>query len=720
MRSRLLAVLALAFGFVSPAFAGLAAPTNLAAAAASSTSIKLTWVDNNGSPDETGFSVERSLSATSGFAAVATTAADATSYVDTGLVTGQLYYYRVRAVRGNQSTNYTNVASAKPADLTAPSVPNPVADSVVSCSQINVAWGASTDTGGSGLAGYRVYRNNVMVTQVPASANLLNDAGLAASTTYSYQVTAIDNAGNQSSMSMTASANTGSCPTTTTVAPTTTSTSTSRPSTTSTSTTRPSTTSTSSPTTTSRPSTTSTSTSSSTTTSRPTTTSTTSAIPTTTSTTLVSTGSFVWDGQMGGTALSDSVVPYAVTVDRNGNSYVTGVMYGNVNFGTGVLTSAGRADMFVAKYSPAGVPQWVKRFGDAADQFGEGIAVDTSGNVYVTGYFFGTVDFGTGPLTSNGYDIVVAKYTTNGVGVWAKVLGGSSSDMGQAIAVDGSGNVYVAGQFAATVDFGGGPLTSAGGFDGFLAKYTTNGAFVWAKRVGGTSVDNVTGVGVDASGNPTIVGYYQGTANFGGADLPSAGSADIFVAHYTSAGVHQWSAHYGDADDQRAYAVAVDGPGNVVVTGYFAGQVDFGGGPMVNVGGADIFLVKLGPTGAYAWSKSFGNTGTYGSVGEGVAIDPSGNVLLTGEVEDPVDFGGGLFVPSVLTYDAFVAKFSTSGAYLWANRYVSAWDDHGDAIASDPNGNPIAVGDFYDSENFGGGLLMSPGGTDGYILKLTP
>jgi hypothetical protein len=89
-------------------------------------------------------------------------------------------------------------------------------------------------------------------------------------------------------------------------------------------------------------------------------------------------------------------------------------------------------------------------------------------------------------------------------------------------------------------------------------------------------------------------------------------------------------------------------------------------------------------------------------------------------VDEACDFGGGLVTPSVYSYDAFVAKYSPTGAYLWAHRYVSAWDDHGDAIAVDASGNAIAVGDFYQSEDFGGGLLSSPGGTDTFVLKLTP
>jgi hypothetical protein len=230
----------------------------------------------------------------------------------------------------------------------------------------------------------------------------------------------------------------------------------------------------------------------------------------------------------------------------------------------------------------------------------------------------------------------------------------------------------------------------------------------------------VTGLGVDSSGNPTIVGYFQGTSNFGGANLTSAGASDIFVARYTAAGTHQWSARYGDADDQRAYGAAVDAAGNVALTGYFAGSISFGGPTFTNVGGADIFVAKLSATGAHIWSRAIGATGTYGAIGEGVAIDAAGTVVLTGEVSEPTDFGGGGVVPSVITYDAFVAKYSPTGAYLWAHRYVSDWDDHGDGIAVDWNGHVIAAGDFYQSEDFGGGLMSSPGGTDGFLLKLTP
>jgi hypothetical protein len=513
----------------------------------------------------------------------------------------------------------------------------------MSCSQVNVSWHASTDTGGSGLAGYRVYRNNAFVKQVATTT--ASDTGLAASTVYAYQMSAIDQAGNESSRSATASTNTPAC---------------------------------------------------------------------------VPGGAHVWSLQMGGTVLADAVVPDAVTVDAAGNVIVTGVFYGTVDFGNGRVTSAGGGDMFVAKYSAAGAAQWVKHFGDAADQFGTAVATDSSGNVYVTGYFFGTVGFGGSPLIADAYDIVLAKYTSGGAHLWSKRIGGASYDMGQVIAVDAGKNVLVGGQFAATVDFGGGPLTSAGGYDGFLAKYDTDGNHVWSKRVGGAALDTVTGLGVDSVGNPTAVGYFAGTSNFGGANLVSAGSNDLFVARYTAAGAHQWSKRYGDAADQRAYAAAVDAAGNVVLTGYFTGSLSFGGSTFASTGGADIFLAKLTAAGAHDWSAGFGTSLTFGEIGKGVAIDGAGNVVLTGDMIENVDLGGGALVAPTVTYDAFVAKFSPSGAHQWSKRFASEWDDHGNCIAVDGNGNVVLSGDFYESENFGGGTLLSPGGSDGFLVKLGP
>jgi hypothetical protein len=125
----------------------------------------------------------------------------------------------------------------------------------------------------------------------------------------------------------------------------------------------------------------------------------------------------------------------------------------------------------VAKLDAAGNALWSKLFGDASNQIGSSIAVDGTGNVLSTGYFGGTVDFGKGPLTSAGsYDLFVAKLDAAGNALWSKRFGDADAQHGTSIAVDGAGDVLMTGNFYGTVDFGKGPLTSAGGYDLFVAK----------------------------------------------------------------------------------------------------------------------------------------------------------------------------------------------------------------------------------------------------------
>jgi hypothetical protein len=420
-----------------------------------------------------------------------------------------------------------------------------------------------------------------------------------------------------------------------------------------------------------------------------------------------------------GATLSDGFVPKGVAIDSGGNSYVVGNLFGTANFGGIQLTTYGGSDIALIKYSPTGAVLWAKHFGDISAQNATGVAVDTAGNVYIIGWYTGSVDFDSGFVTANNYDVVVAKYSPTGAPMWSKVLGGSSTDEGVGIAVDGTGNVYVTGVFAATVDFGGGPLTSAGGFDVFLAKYTTNGAYAWATRMGGTSVDNAMGIAVDGSGNPIVTGYFSGTANFGGGNLVSTGANDVFVVKYSAAGAHQWSKRFGDANDQRAYAVAAESAGNIAVTGYYYGTIDFGGGAVpASTNGACSFVAKLNANGGQVWSKGVCPASGLGSGGTGVAFDSSGNLIVAGGTVDPLDLGGGPLTAPTGTYDPFVVKYASDGTYQWARRFTNDWDDHANGIATDSSGNVYEVGDTTAGLDLGAGLLVNHGGGAGWIVKL--
>ena len=432
----------------------------------------------------------------------------------------------------------------------------------------------------------------------------------------------------------------------------------------------------------------------------------------------VSVGSYVWAKNFGGT---QGDVGYSVATDLSGNVLATGYFQGTADFGGGPLTSAGREDIFLAKFAADGSHVWSKHFGDTLQDSGFSVAVDASGNVFVTGEFMGTVDFGGGPLTSAGsHDIFLAKFAPNGSHLWSKRFGNTTDDVGAKLAVDASGNVVVTGVFSGTVDFGGGPLTSQAQFDLFLAKFAPDGTHLWSKRFGSPSNNNegvvAVAVAVDASRNVLLTGHFQGTVDFGGGALTSVGPGDVFVAKYASDGSHLWSKHFGGTSFDTGYGASVDGSGNVLVTGYFNGTVDFGGGLLTSAGASDIFVAKFTADGSHLWSNRFGDTSE--DRGYSVATDASNNVLFTGFFNGTVDFGGGLLTSAGFE-DIYIAKFAADGSYLWAKRFGSTGSDLGFGVVADSSGNVFTIGVFNGTVDFGGGPLTSAGSADIFVLRLT-
>ncbi len=309
-----------------------------------------------------------------------------------------------------------------------------------------------------------------------------------------------------------------------------------------------------------------------------------------------STGSWVWSRTIGGTGYDQG---NAIAADGSGNVFVTGYMgpsSGGVDFGGGALSSAGLADVFLVKYSPSGQHLWSQRFGGSGNDTGMAVATDGTGNVFVTGSFEGSVNFGGGSLTSSGQrDIFVAKYSATGQHLWSKKFGSTGDEVGYGLAVDSLGDVVLSGKFQNSVNFGGTALTSAGGDDIFLVKLSgSTGGHVWSKRFGSTSGDISLGVDVDGNGNVVMTGYFTGSVDFGGGVLSGSG-LDVFVAKYSSAGAHIWSKRFGGFDTQIGNSVASASTGEVSVTGYFANTIDFGTGTLTSVGAYDVFLAGIGP-----------------------------------------------------------------------------------------------------------------------------
>jgi cysteine-rich repeat protein len=426
-------------------------------------------------------------------------------------------------------------------------------------------------------------------------------------------------------------------------------------------------------------------------------------------------GATVWSRRLGGTSTD---VGFDIAVDSAGNVLLTGYFQGTADFGGGPLSSAGGDDVFVVKLDAQGQHLWSRRFGGTGDDSVEDIAVDGAGNVLLTGYFQGTADFGGGPLSSAGPgDIFAVKLDAQGQHLWSRRFGGTGNDSGYGIAVDSADNVLLTGYFQGTADFGGGPLSSAGNNDIFAVKLDAQGQHLSSRRFGGTSNDYGDDIAVDSAGNVLLTGYFQGTADFGGGPLYSAGSTDIFAVKLDAQGQHLWSRRLGGTSDDFGAGIAVDSAGNLLLTGYFQGTADFGGGPLYSAGSWDFFAAKLDTQGQHLWSRRFG--GTSGDLSASIAVDSAGNVLLTGYFGGTVDFGAGPLASAGST-DIFAVKLDPQGQHLWSRRLGGTSDDFGHGITVDSAGNVLLTGYFAGTVDFGSGPLSSAGGYDVFAVKLDP
>lgn len=409
---------------------------------------------------------------------------------------------------------------------------------------------------------------------------------------------------------------------------------------------------------------------------------------------------------------------YDIAVDASGNTIIAGSFWGTVDFGGGPLTSEGTDDFFVAKFGPGGTHLWSDRFGDAAQQELIYITTDASGNVIITGSFNGSVDFGGGALTSGGQtDIFVAKFGSDGAHLWSKRFGGTSPQSGYGVAVDASGNVIIVGRFYGAVDFGGGALASGGSDDIFVAKFDPDGNHMWSDNFGDASAQYATGVTVDGSGKVTIAGYLDGSADFGGGTLTSAGSVDIFMAQFNSDGAHLWSKRFGDSEFQYVININSDVSGNVILAGYFEGSVDFGGGSLASAGNNDAFVAKFNPGGTHLWSKQFGDGSEQAATS--IAADGAGNIILAGDFTGSLNCGGDNLTSAGGT-DVFVARFSSAGAHLWSASFGDAEEQGVSGCAALTGGAAVITGNFSGAVDFGGGTLTSAGSSDIFVARFAP
>jgi hypothetical protein len=406
-----------------------------------------------------------------------------------------------------------------------------------------------------------------------------------------------------------------------------------------------------------------------------------------------------------------------VGVDSSGNSYITGKFHGSALFGTTSLTSYGGWDIFVAKLDPNGDWQWAVGAGGILQDEGSSVAVDDEGNSYITGVFYDVAWFGNITLTSlGGLDVYVAKLDTNGNWQWVVRGGGYVGEAGYGIAVDSSGNSYITGHFMYSATFGTTTLTSQGSADVFVAKLDTNGAWLWAVSGGGSLPDYVCDIALDSNGNSYLTGDFEGSATFGTDTITSLGNVDVFIAKLDTEGNWLWAKSGGSVSIERGYAVAVDGSGNAYITGVFLVSITFGTTTLTSQGNWDVYVVKLDGAGQWQWAISAGSSATEGAWG--IAVDTSGDPYISGVFEGSVTFGAST-ITTQGSRDVFVAKLDTEGNWLWAISAGGADLDEGYALTVDSRGYVYVTGYFDGSALFGETTLTTQGDFDVFIAKLS-
>jgi hypothetical protein len=416
------------------------------------------------------------------------------------------------------------------------------------------------------------------------------------------------------------------------------------------------------------------------------------------------TPTWLWAKDAGGTNSEEGT---AIAVDAIGNTYITGFFASlTCPFGTTSLTNVGFNDIFIAKYDPASNLVWVKSAGGSGDDKPTGIAVDTSGNVYITGYFSSsTITFDTITFASNaGTDLFIAKYNSVGNVVWAKKAGGATGDFSNSIVVDASGNSLITGYFkSASISFGSttllNPYSTSGGSNYFIAKYNALGNPIWAKAANGGAVIG-NNIKTNNIGEIFVIGSFLGNVAFDTISKTSNGSKDVFVTKYDTTGNAIWVKTFGGSNEDVGNAISTDLAGNSYITGYSKSiSMAVGSTTLSNNGSpnGDVFIVKFDATGNIIWAKKA--VGYSNDVGLAIAADATGNSYLSGYYNgSPITFGTitlNSAFSTTTTGDLFVVKYNTAGTALWAKNLVASTGAKGNGIALDAANNCYLTG-FYE------------------------
>lgn len=362
-------------------------------------------------------------------------------------------------------------------------------------------------------------------------------------------------------------------------------------------------------------------------------------------------------------------IAHDIAVDGFLQYYVVGSFDDVFDPGGIEIPSLGGSDVLVAKRGYYTTTNWVAGWGGPMDDGGASIDVTAEGDVVVTGTYEGIADFGGVPLVPFGStDVFVAKYDTNGNHLWSQRAGGSDVDVAHAVAVDSAGDIIVTGHFAGSASFGGATFTSMGADDIFLAKYDgTTGAHVWSLQEGGDMTDHALGLDVDSADRIVISGEFSGTAQIGDSTFVSGGLSDIFVSQYDSAGTPTWAVRMGGPGSDTGEDVSIDPEDRPLVAGTYEDVANFLGEVRFSNGGSDFFLTAFDSDGTLLCVLANGSS--MDDHGLGVAALSPTEMSIVGDFHDSFTLEGGeITLTSEGDADAFVLRSGAPSADApWAH-----------------------------------------------------
>ncbi len=447
-----------------------------------------------------------------------------------------------------------------------------------------------------------------------------------------------------------------------------------------------------------------------------------------------------WAKSMGG---NNSDNPNVVVTDEQGNIYTVGNFESVMDFDPGpkefILVPGAFSGAFISKLNSKGDFVWAKAFYGRA--WTKDITIDKMGNIYITGYFTGTVDFDPGAneyLVTSEIGMYICKLNKAGEFAWVKTLGDSKGGgQGSAIFIDSNYNIYATGLFSGVIDiqskYGSLQLLSSlpVSFNNiFISKLDSSGEFIWAKSIRGNGIYNkVNEIIADQQGSCYIAGGFDQSADFNPDSsewVEEANVYDAFLLKLNKDGNFVWAKKFGGNGNQDVCnGISMENSGKLYAIGNFSSFVKFGASTLTSKGKTDVFIMQLDTAGQVLWAKSIGGSGD--DEANAVVADFKDNIYIVGSFQNTVDFdpGNGQYQLTSNGSDPYILKLNNLGQFDWVySMFGKAVFEWASSVTIDTRGNIYTAGVIGDTSYYKlsepSSYLVSKGKSDVFIIKQSP